>query len=111
MAVSDMEAAIAFYRDVFQCEPTRLMEQLVYFEVAGGRFGLFEEAAYSDEFPVQHGNSTVVTIQVDDILAQFERIRSLNPRAMDDSLSAMGRYRGFTFTDHDGNVTELLQLS
>ena len=106
VGVSDMERATAFYRGLFRAEPVTRTENHTGFDLNGARFGLFRQDAYGSEHPLVRGNSTIANILVDDIDAEFERIRALKPRHMTDAIVTTGQVRLFLFADPDGNVIE-----
>lgn len=103
VAVSDLEAARAFYEGAFERAPALTTENYVGFEINGALFGLFRQEAYS--YPLSRGNSSVPNILVIDIEAEFARIRALNPSKMTE-ITSTGPFRLFMFADPDGNVVE-----
>ena len=107
VAVSDIEAAQAFYERVFERAPALATDNYVGFEIDGALFGLFREDAYS--YPLSRGNSATPNILVTDIEAQFARIRALKPPKIMDKITSAESFRLFMFTDPDGNVIEFYE--
>lgn len=108
VAVKSLEASKLFYSKLFEKEPYIQTPAFVGYEISGGRFGLFLEAAYS--FPLQRGNSTVPNIKVEDIESEFERVKSLGPSKIQDSIVTVGPTRLFMFADPDENVIEFFSI-
>ena len=63
-----------------------------------------KEAAYM--YPVTRGNNAVPNLRVADAQAEFDRVRSLNPSMIQDSVTDLGSMKLFMFADPDGNVIE-----
>ena len=109
VGVSDMERATAFYKRYFQAEPVLVTDNYTGFDLNGSLFGLFRQDAYGSEQPLVGGNSTVVNVLVEDVAAEFDRVRALEPPAMTDIATVGTNYRFFVFRDHDGNVVEVYE--
>ena len=103
VAVTDMNRAVTFYRQVFRAEPILRSDRYSAFDVEGTRFGLFNAAFYGH--PLVVGNNCVPNLQVSDIDAEFERIKPLAAK-ITDGVQAAGPFRLFMFVDPDGNVLE-----
>lgn len=108
VAVSDLDIASAFYKDLFSTEPYAQTDTFVGFELAGGRFGLLKEEMYSA--PLVRGNNAVLNIKVDDIESEYVRVKNLNPSLIQEKIVSTGPMRLFMFKDPDGNVVEFFSL-
>jgi len=108
VAVSDLAAARRFYQALFATEPYLENERFVGFRLNGGRFGLMRGDAYA--VPLTRGNSAVPNIRVDDIESQYERVKALEPRVLQEQITDLGGMRLFMFQDPDGNVIEFFAL-
>ncbi len=108
VAVSDVDAARAFYQKVFERAPAVTTENYAGFEISGALFGVFRQDAYSH--PLSRGNSAVPNFLVTDIDAEFERIRALKPHKITDTITSTGAFRLFQFMDADENVLEFYSL-
>ena len=104
VAASDLGVAKSFYSGLSGVEPDTETETFVGFELAGGRFGILKESMYA--VPVVRGNNAVVNLQVDDVDAEYERVKALGPSLLQDAIQAAGPMRLFMFKDPDGNVVE-----
>ena len=103
VAVTDMDRAIAFYRQIFRAEPMQHSERYSAFDVGGTRFGLFNAAFYSH--PLVVGNNCIPNLQVADIDAEYDRIKPLASK-ITDGVQDVGPFRLFMIADPDGNVLE-----
>ncbi len=106
VAVTDMDRAVAFYRQVFRGEPIQRSDRYSAFDVGGTRFGLFNSAFYS--YPLVVGNNCIPNVQVTEIDAERERIGPLASRITD--VQDVGPFRLFMFADPDGNFIEFYQM-
>src|SRR5690242_6729115 len=104
VCVSDLGRAEEFYTKVFGAEPTRRTPNYTGFDLGGSMFGLFRQDAFPEQYPCVRGNSTTANILVEDIDAEFARIKSLDPMGMTDKIASVGPVRLFHFSDHDMNV-------
>jgi len=103
VAVTDMARAVAFYRHVFRLEPIRESDRYTAFAVGGVVFGLFNAAFYAQ--PLTLGNNCIPNVRVDDLDAEYERIKPLASK-ITDGIQHAGPFRLFMFADPDGNVLE-----
>ena len=108
VAVNDMERAVAFYRAVFGVEPIQQTDRYSAFSIGGVPFGLFDGGSYAH--PLAVGNNCVPNVQVDDIDAEYARIRPLASK-ITDGIQQAGPFRLFMFADPDGNVLEFFSGS
>lgn len=110
VCVSDMDRAADFYRGLFQSEPSLVTPTYTGFQLNGALFGLLSQEVYGSDQPVVRGNSTMVNVLVEDIDAEFDRVRALKPRNMTDSVRSIGPYRMFIAADPDGNLIEFYEV-
>ena len=103
VAVTDMNRALAFYRQVLRADPIQQSERYSAFDIGGTRFGLFNAAFYSH--PLVVGNNCVPNVHVSAIDAEYERIKPLASK-ITDAVQNVGPFRLFMFADPDGNVIE-----
>ncbi len=108
VAVSNLDVSKDFYSKLFQNEPYIENDNFVGYEIAGGRYGLILESAYSH--PLTRGNSTVPNIKVQDIESEFQRVKALSPSKMQDQVVVVGPTKIFMFADPDGNVIEFFSV-
>jgi catechol 2,3-dioxygenase-like lactoylglutathione lyase family enzyme len=80
---------------------------LVAFDLAGGMLALFQDG---DEQLVR-GHNSVPYIRVSDANAEFDRLRHLDIRLLDEQVLAEGPIRLFRFVDPDGNMLEIFSLA
>ena len=104
VAVSDLSRAKSFYSALFAADPYIENESFIGFEISGGRFGVMKKNAYA--YPMTRGNNVVPNIRVSDAQAEFERVKSLEPSMIQDSVTDLGPMKLFMFGDPDGNVIE-----
>jgi predicted enzyme related to lactoylglutathione lyase len=102
IAVTDMNRALAFYRELFGREPVQNSDRYSAFDVGGVRFGLLSASAYAH--PLVVGNNCMPNIQVEDVDAERERVRRIASTITE--VQAVGPFRLFMFADPDGNVLE-----
>jgi len=98
VAVNDMERAVAFYRAVFGVEPIQQTDRYSAFSIGGVPFGLFDGGSYAH--PLAVGNNCVPNVQVDDIDAEYARIRPLASK-ITDGIQQAGPFRLFMFAAQD----------
>jgi predicted enzyme related to lactoylglutathione lyase len=103
VAVADMQRALAFYRALFRVDPSFESDRYSAFEVNGTRFGLFNRACYAH--PLVIGNNCIPNIEVDDVDAEYVRVRPL-VATITDGVQTAGPYRLFMLADPEGNVLE-----
>jgi predicted enzyme related to lactoylglutathione lyase len=111
--VSDMDRAVAFYRDVIELgEPAFASAHWTSFAVSGLSFALH----WSEGEPVQtakgpHGSlaGATVTFGVDDLKTAVATLRARGVPILEERYDPWGSLA--TFTDPDGNVLKLMQPS
>ncbi len=104
VTVNDMTRALTFYKAVFQREPVQAEERFSMFDLSGTYFGLFCAAVDGEEIIL--GNNCVPNIEVEQIEAEYERIRALAP-TVDPEIRQAKTFRYFQFKDIDGNLVEI----
>ena len=107
VGVTDMNKSLNYYSKIFDREPVQREKRFSMFDLGGAYFGLFN-AAYDGE-DLRFGNNCVPNIQVDDIEAEYNRIKNIAPR-VDENIRQAGAYRYFQFSDHDGNLVEFYSV-
>ena len=109
VAAADLAVARTFYSGLFGVEPDAVTDTFVGFGLAGGRFGILKQTMYA--VPLVRGNNVVVNLQVDDVDAEYERVKALGPSLLADAIQTVGPMRLFMFKDPDGNVVELFSMT
>lgn len=104
VAVSDLARAVAFYERFFELKPEILTDRVAGFAVQGSQYGLLWQDAYA--FPLVRGNNAVPNLRVDDIEAEHERVRALDPPRLT-PVQVVGPIRVVMFDDPDENVIEV----
>jgi len=102
VAVSDRKRAEAFWRKVFQLEPSMPNDSFIFFDIDGFLFGLFDPTATSES--IQTGNNCVVCLHVKDADAECLRLEVFANITM--PIHSVGPYRVFQIEDSEGNVVE-----
>lgn len=113
VAVHNRERAKGFYSKVFDCDPFLENQKFVFFDVSGFIFGLFDYKN-ADEVKtlgrsVTMGNNCVPNIQVDDINAEYERIREI-AEIVKPLTDASSKHRVFYFKDTESNLIEFYEV-
>lgn len=134
LIVKDMDAYIAFYTAYFGEEPTYYCpNRFVNFDAGNTSLSLYnpqydEELIksgadlskhYNREYlnaslgrksnPVKYGNNVVLNIGVDDLAAEYERVRGLKISEVSEIMyvNIAAPYYFFTIYDPDGNCLEI----
>ncbi|HEX2090589.1 MAG TPA: VOC family protein [Actinomycetota bacterium] len=110
--VRDMEASIAFYRDVIGLSFKFRQSTYAEFATEGTKFALFERSAVPDLIgrPVTEGGPTgEVAFVVDDVNAEAERLAAAGVRILTPPTDRPWGHRTLYVLDPDGHVVELAQ--
>jgi predicted enzyme related to lactoylglutathione lyase len=103
----DLRRALCFYRRLFRAEPIEVEAYYSLFDVGAVSFGIF--CARPERAVPRFGNNCVPNFQVDDIDAEYQRIRRIAPR-IDDQIHQIENYRYFQFADTEGNIIEVYSI-
>jgi predicted enzyme related to lactoylglutathione lyase len=106
ITVSNMKASLEFYAQVFGQGPSHIDDRYSWFEIDGFSFGLLNSDFENRE--VIYGNAAAMCFLVDDIEAEYARLKDIVPK-IDDELMELPTVRVFQFNDHDGNLIEVFQ--
>ena len=109
VTVADLQKASAFYEQLFQKKPYVRNDALVGFDVAGGLYALYTEQGASGKRV--RGDSVVPYLRVKDLEKEFERLKQLGVRLIDEQIVVEGPIKLFKFADPDGNVIEFFSLA
>lgn len=109
VVVSDLEISKTFYSELFGNPPYFESEGFAGFSVSGNLFGIFLEDSFTHD--LDRGNNSVPYIQVPNLKAEFERIRTLSPEMVHENIVVEGPISLFMFKDPDGNVIEFFSVS
>ncbi len=131
LIVQDMARSLAFYEALFEAPPAfRNRDRWAEFHVDGSCIALLNpafdqaiicegrdlEAHYNEAYlafkrdnPIRHGNAVVLNFWVEDLAAEYERVRRLNTGAVSAILyiNVAAPYYCFVLTDPDGNPIEI----
>jgi lactoylglutathione lyase len=134
LIVKDMEASIAFYTAYFGQKPTYYCPgRFVNFDADNTRLSMYNpkydekliesgadlskhyNKAYLDSSlggknnPAKYGNNVVLNIGVDDLTAEYERVKSLGIGVVSEIMyiNIAAPYWFFTIYDPDGNCLEI----
>ncbi|MFC3958558.1 VOC family protein [Halovivax cerinus] len=108
VGVEDMDRAVDFYRELFDREPEQEEQRFSIFTFGTIDFGLYN-AAY-DGHEIRFGNNCVPNFEVDDVDDAYERIESIAPEMVHETILEIGDYRTFHFVDSEGNEIEVFSL-
>jgi len=110
--VADLEAAVAFYRDVLEL-PFKFAEHgYAEFATEGTRFGLFERSRVPDLLGREAGPGgpdAEVVFVVDDVDAWHSRFRDAGVAILSGPVDRPWGHRTLHVADPDGHVVELAQ--
>lgn len=109
VVVDDISQSRDYYRQLFEAEPIMELEDFVAFRVSGGLFSLFARDSFSR--PLTRGNGVVPYIRVNDIEAEFERVKRFTDDMIDDEVLDEGAIKLFMFLDPSGNPLEFYSLT
>lgn len=109
VVVSNLEVSKSFYEELFGSPAYFENEGFAGFSVSGSLFGIFHEETFTHD--LNRGNNSVPYIQVENIQAEYERVKALSPKMVHESIVNEGVISLFMFTDPDGNVIEFFSLS
>ena len=110
--VRDIEASIAFYRDVIGVPFKFRQATYAEFATEGTKFALFEQSAVQDLIgrPVTEGGPTgEVAFVVNDVDAEAERLAAADVRILSPPTDRPWGHRTLYVSDPDGHVVELAQ--
>lgn len=107
VAVSDIDRAQRFYERLFQKQPYVRNDRFAGFEIAGALYAIFRAA----DPGLVKGNNAVPYIRVKDASREFERVKALEARLLDDEVLHEGPLLLFKFADPDGNVIEFYSVA
>jgi predicted enzyme related to lactoylglutathione lyase len=108
VGVEESDRALAFYRELFETEPSQVDERYSAFEFEGVDFGLYN-AGY-DGGDLEFGTNCVPNFEVEDVEAAYDRIEPLAPALVHDDIFEVGEYRTFQFLDTEGNRIEVFSI-
>lgn len=109
--VADLEASIAFYRDVIGL-PFRFVDAgYAEFGTEGTRFGLYEQrrAEWLTGRPVTPGPAAEVVLVVEDVDAAARRVESLGATILSGPADRPWGHRTVHLADPDGFIVELAE--
>jgi lactoylglutathione lyase len=109
--VADLDASIAFYRDVLG-RPYRFVDAgYAEFGTDGTRFALFERrrAEWLTGRPVTPGPAAEIVLLVDDVDAEAARLEALGTTILTGPADRPWGHRTIHLADPDGFVVELAQ--
>ena len=106
ITVSNMKASLDLYAQVFQQQPDHVDDRYSWFEIEGFAFGLLSSDFESRE--VIYGNAAAMCFLVEDIEAEYARLKNIVPK-IDDELLELPTVRIFQFNDLDGNLIKVFQ--
>ena len=134
LIVKDMSASLAFYKAYFGTEPSGgRPERFAIFNTDNGNLALYDpkydeeliasgadlskhyNKAYLDtglgikNNPAKYGNNVILNIGVDDLTAEYERVKSLGVGTASEIMyvNIAMPYYFFTIYDPDGNCLEI----
>ncbi|AGB16668.1 lactoylglutathione lyase family protein [Halovivax ruber XH-70] len=108
VGVEDMGRAVDFYSELFESEPEQEEERYSIFSFGTVDFGLYNAAF--DGYETRFGNNCVPNFEVADVDDAYERIESLAPKMIHETILEFGDYRTFHFVDSEGNEIEVFSL-
>jgi lactoylglutathione lyase len=109
--VSDLDASIAFYRDVLGLPHKFTDAGFAEFATLGTRFALYERrrAEWLTAHPVTPGPAAEIVLLVDDVDAEAARLTTLQVPILSPPADRPWGHRTLHIPDPDGFVVELAQ--
>lgn len=111
--VENLDASVAFYREVVGLELKRSENGYAEFATAGTKFGLFERARLPDLIgraaPASPEPAAETLFIVPDVDAEAERVRALGARILSGPTDRPWGHRTLHVADPDGHVVEFAQ--
>lgn len=108
VAVTDMDRALGFYRDLLQREPSQVDERFSIFAFEGADFGLYDPSY--DGFDVEFGTNCCPNFEVEDVEAAYGRVEAMGADLVHDSIQEYGEFRTFHLVDTEGNEIEVFEV-
>ena len=104
----DVARLKAFYRDALRTEPSRDGDDYVEFDLGGAILSLWDLAKHLELAPgtaeARANRSLIVELEVDDVDAEFARIRASGAEIAKPVTTQAWGQRSFYFRDPDGNL-------
>ncbi len=112
IVVTDIKAAIKFYKEVVGLELAEYHEQYGWAELtAGGEDGMrLGIAQHCQEKGMKAGANAIVTVTVDDIASAREDLQKKGACLIGEVVEVPGEVKMQTFCDSDGNTLQICQL-
>lgn len=104
ISVRNMDRAIGFYEELFGQEAEVVDERFSVFLLGEMSFGLYSPAA--DGVTVAYGANCVPNFEVDDVEAEYSRLKGFVP-AIDDEVTVLPEMELFQFKDTEDNILEV----
>lgn len=104
ICVHNMDRAINFYENLFNCKVTGKDEIYSVFDINGFRYGLFANKKTGEK--KIWGNNCLPSFQVNDIDLILEKLKELNCPIVF-PLTNIGKNKVLEFTDCEGNAIEI----
>lgn len=111
ISVSDFDKALKFYKETLGFKELSVSKEYGWAELQGVDGGGMIGIALKDPSgPIQPGNNAVITITVDKIESEIERLKGKSVQLIGDMQEVPGHVKMQLLKDQDGNHLQLVEL-